>query len=898
MWDDVDRRIADNEADDGAPVPLRHALRRKLEELGLVPSHATKKMVAFALPDGARLLWNIEGRADTMFLSADRTERARNAGYDVGQRPFIDGMKDGGRHSALSREWSFGEDDAIAVRIADAEELERFAKEVLEMTDDLCLRPDVVDRWVAKLLRQFPGLQRFDQPDNDFDESERDHKLATAEALHRALVQRETEERVAGIIKALSSGNLLNWRVTAPLTPTGDADRSQTDPALLAMAEAALGEAESHAEALARFVAEWTSAVPGNQTDSARQIGEFLLMHLSPNQGIFIRHTVREELWREATGQRFPVNSDIASIYRNEHRFMRAVQAALTTRGLHPRDMIDVQSALWVVHSYKDDTMTDGNAEEQLGNAGETIPSGPLNTILYGPPGTGKTWETAQRAVAICDPAAELGDREAVMARYRELCTRHRIEFVTFHQSYGYEEFVEGLRPETGEDADGEAGFRLVARDGVLKRIAARASSARGATPGPSLDGRRVFKMSLGRNRDDEFYLRDECLEDGVIRLGNPENFDWTDPSFDSYDRIFEHYNRLNPGTHGNSAAIVGPFTLRVAMREGDVIIASAGTTAFQAIGLVTGPCEYDPDRQIDDKTLRRKVRWVWTTETPRPATDIYQHAFRRNTLYRLVDEKLNKAALEELLAEPSDAPPPAHVLIIDEINRANISKVMGELITLLEEDKRAGAENELAVTLPHSGDRFTLPGNLHIIGTMNTADRSIALLDTALRRRFRFEHLAPDGAALADWQRRERPNLRGEGVRVELAAVLAAINQRIEWLLGPDHLVGHGWFMKIRNGDDLDEVMAHKVIPLLREYFHEDLGRVRAVLGGGNGFLRRERLPVPPGLEDGYADERWRYIDRFDEDEFYAWSAYDELVSGQDDDAGMSDAEDEERAA
>ena len=307
-----------------------------------------------------------------------------------------------------------------------------------------------------------------------------------------------------------------------------------------------------------------------------------------------------------------------------------------------------------------------------------------LNVILYGPPGTGKTYVTASRCVGICD-GEEPADDEQMRRRYRDLVTEGRIEFVTFHQSYGYEEFVEGLRPETGS-----GGIRLKATNGVLKRIARRAQESEG---------------------------------------------------------------------------------------------------------------------------------------------------------------------------EP-------YVLVIDEINRANVSKVLGELITLLEEDKRQGAENEVAVTLPHSGERFTLPANLYLLGTMNTADRSIALLDTALRRRFQFEELAPNPTLL---------KATAEATGVDLPAVLATMNERLEWLLDRDHLIGHAWFMTAGSRAEVDEVMRRKIIPLLAEYFYDDWAKVRAVLGGGDDFVWGDTLKRPPGLDDGgYAEEeRCRWVPRAQ----FATDAYDRLI-------------------
>lgn len=311
-----------------------------------------------------------------------------------------------------------------------------------------------------------------------------------------------------------------------------------------------------------------------------------------------------------------------------------------------------------------------------------------LNTILYGPPGTGKTYATVRRCVKICygeDPESE----EETRKLYDRLVDEEQISFITFHQSYGYEEFVEGLRPETRDK--GSVGFRLVTQDGALKRIAKRAKK-------------------------------------------------------------YKKY---------------------------------------------------------------------------------------------------------------------PYVLVIDEINRANVSKVLGELVTLLEEDKRQGAENEVAVELPHSGDRFTLPSNLYILGTMNTADRSIALLDTALRRRFNFVELPPDPEKL-----REAADATG----IDLPAVLLAINERLEWLVDRDHLIGHAWLMGAETREDVDRIMRHKIIPLIAEYFYDDWKKVRAVLGGTDDFVERTPLGPPPGLDDEMGEERYRWTVRED----FKDNAYEVLIAGQ----------------
>lgn len=493
-------------------------------------------------------------------------------------------------------------------------------------------------------------------------------------------------------------------------------------------------------------------------------------------------------------------------------------------------------------------------------------PANPTNLILYGPPGTGKTFNTAQEAVRLCDGQVP-SDREALMARYQELVSAKRIGFVTFHQNFSYEDFVEGLRPAPIDtDEGGAAGFQLQPEPGIFRRIAEQAQTSGLSKDGEELDleRRTIFKMSLGEVGKSEFdYVFRDSIDGGFAMFGF-RDVDWSDEKFEDREEILSALRQRFPDEDItlNKGLVRSPDMFRNQLQVGDILIVPKGNSLFRAIGIVEGEYEYAP-RADGRYSHRRKVRWLWSDPDGRDVSEIYSTKFQMNTIYRLKPGELDLPAIAALIsgdgAEVTKADPLPHVLIIDEINRANISKVFGELITLLEPDKRIGMPNALSVTLPYSKKSFGVPANLHVIGTMNTADRSIALLDTALRRRFRFKELAPDTSVQAF-----KDAVQATGLPLD--AILDTINDHIEYLIDREHRIGHAFFIGCQDRSDVEAVMRDKVIPLLQEYFFEDWSRIHAVLG--DGFIGKRELQPPPGI-DGDNVESWHVQPKFAQNAF-----------------------------
>ena len=472
-----------------------------------------------------------------------------------------------------------------------------------------------------------------------------------------------------------------------------------------------------------------------------------------------------------------------------------------------------------------------------------------INLILYGPPGTGKTYQTMERAVELCGKIPSPDSKE-LKRQYEGLIKAKQIEFVTFHQNFAYEEFVEGMRPHT---AEGGSGFSLKPESGIFRNLCTLADAARNSAPSAeslSLEHKQIFKMSLGRaGIEDEIF--EDAKDNDYITLGWGGDIDWQ--GYKSYDEIHERWNVDHPNTHGSDSNIAQVNRFVVDMQIGDLVIISYGNKKVRAIAEIEGDYEYNPTG-VPDYNHRRRVRWLKYFDDPIDASIVSHVNFSQKSSYLINEDNLNREGLSTLLntKEHNSISPKQFVLIIDEINRANVSKVFGELITLIEPDKRLGADNQLKVQLPYSKKKFGVPGNLHIIGTMNTADRSIAQLDSALRRRFTFEELAPDTDVPAF---KDAESATG----IELGKVLNRINERIEYFIDRDHRIGHAFFIGCEDKEGVDAVMRDKIIPLLQEYFFDDWNRMAAVLGerdkGGN-FLDVTEIKDPMG--EGEVRESW----------------------------------------
>lgn len=455
----------------------------------------------------------------------------------------------------------------------------------------------------------------------------------------------------------------------------------------------------------------------------------------------------------------------------------------------------------------------------------------PLNQILYGPPGTGKTYKTIDLAVKIASEEEYMkNNHDHNKEIYDKLIKSEQIVFTTFHQSMSYEDFVEGIKPVKPKDNDEYLKYDI--EDGIFKQIVEKSigeSKISDASGNVQIDEKYfnspINKVSLGNSNvqeDDAIY--DYCIKNNCIAIGFGEdiNFEGVSTKAEIRKKFKENGIEITSTSDFNVSAIER-FVLW--MKKGQLVFVSNGNRKLRSIGVVEGDYYYEEESPIPYKQFR-KVKWLHK-EVNLPIREIYGKTFSQQTIYQI---GANETMIRFFSQKKSIKKNENYVLIIDEINRGNIASIFGELITLIEEDKRAGNTEALEITLPYSKQKFSVPNNLYIIGTMNTADRSVEALDSALRRRFSFEEMMPKPELLADISWND----------ISMAGVLETINKRIELLIDRDHTIGHSYFLGLKNKSnnefdvELLSIFKDKVIPLLQEYFFNDYGKMQMVLGDG----------------------------------------------------------------
>ena len=396
----------------------------------------------------------------------------------------------------------------------------------------------------------------------------------------------------------------------------------------------------------------------------------------------------------------------------------------------------------------------------------------PLNQILFGAPGTGKTYHTKKMAVEIIN-GKKARTREEINKEYEELIKAGQIVFTTFHQSLSYEDFIEGIKPET---IDGNVTYEV--KDGIFKSICKNA-----------------FSKEITSDNFEVVYQK----------------------LLDEIDNSVDNKLVLETLVHAKE------FTIYKNSKN-NIRFHSNTEKAYEAV----------IKKEVLEHYLKTGEALDWAPYTKSVANYII--------------EKYNYIQNEAI-------EPKKHVLIIDEINRGNVSAIFGELITLLEEDKRKGNKEHTEAVLPYSGNKFSVPNNVYIIGTMNTADRSVEALDTALRRRFSFVEMQPN------------PEVLSEVENVDLSKLLETINKRIEVLIDKDHQIGHSYFIGIQDIEDLKRTFKDKIIPLLEEYFYRDFGKIGLVLGGEFIKLAENQVAFPENFEyekDFLEDKKIYHITSF----------------------------------
>ena len=439
------------------------------------------------------------------------------------------------------------------------------------------------------------------------------------------------------------------------------------------------------------------------------------------------------------------------------------------------------------------------------------------NVVLYGAPGTGKTYDVPELAVRLCDPSFMVAEpsREEIVSRYNQLKTEKRIAFTTFHQSLDYEDWIEGLRPVVNENS--QVTYEI--ESGIFKKLCEEAERpvVKDKQVGIA-DNAVVWKVSLAGTGDNP--VRSDCMKNSYIRIG-----------WDGYGPVISDETDWSV-YNGEGKQILDAYINK--MKVGDIVMSCYSSQTIDAIGVVVGDYEFE-DKFPNYKRVRR-VNWLVKNINENIVEMNDGKTMTLGTVYRLNSITLDnvKSILEKYnTSSKMEENDKAYVMVIDELNRGNVSKVFGELITLLEADKRKGRINAESVVLPYSKKGFHIPNNVYLIATMNTADRSLGSLDYAIRRRFAFIAEKPFGLEVEGFNEdlfekvsslfvKNFDEYKESGwdptMKLEPADTLS------EEYKPEDVWIGHSYFlMQDEEGEDnTSNRLLYEIIPLLEEYVRD----------------------------------------------------------------------------
>ncbi len=437
------------------------------------------------------------------------------------------------------------------------------------------------------------------------------------------------------------------------------------------------------------------------------------------------------------------------------------------------------------------------------------------NLILYGPPGTGKTYSTIGKSIIIANPdyifpmeGTNEEIRKNIKGEFEKLQNDHRIFLCTFHQSLSYEDFIEGIKPKLNNETENSS-LSYSLRPGIFKKACAYAAYF-------------CYNASKMVDPDATNYYFDELYEAFIAHLS--DKLIKAPPEFDSISgkKITVKKINSNDSIIANSKATKSlkdpaPLTKENFQKLYDKFDSAEEITSLQEI---RDAVQIQP-RTTEFYALFSGLKEFEKTFTPEQFDESEVDNLEYLDESEIIKKYESGVFTESVTSHGNVAD--SVVLIIDEINRGNIAAIFGELITLIESDKRWGAMEQMKICLPYSQLDFFIPVNLHVIGTMNTADRSVEALDTALRRRFNFEFMPPLNNEVPE-------NIE----EIQFRKIFIAINESIAYLMDEDHKIGHSYFMDITTKTALKEAFKNKIIPLLKEYFYNDFGKIRLVLGDG----------------------------------------------------------------